>query len=231
MATRVEYGAAMTEIPYGRVSCFSRVKMQRGYVKKPPNFDAIPDPAVHPPSDSPPTETLIKSPEEHPEQDWRTAMTAASFGHLVTAVMCLATAEAGAKETSVEDALRQWAEVLRSSKVAEMVILYEDSEHVVALESSGKVRQGAAAVRKMYQEAFDEVVFKRTTFDALKVRESGDVAWATCRFKADTVVRADQSRWTLQIQGSFVLKREKGAWKIVLEHFSPIGGVPRVQRR
>jgi ketosteroid isomerase-like protein len=63
------------------------------------------------------------------------------------------------------------------------------------------------------------------------VRQSGDIAWATCRLKAETVVHADKSPWTLEVRCSFVLKREKDDWKIALEHFSPIEDVPRVQRR
>jgi ketosteroid isomerase-like protein len=112
-----------------------------------------------------------------------------------------------------------------------MTAFYEDSEHVVAWESIGKVRQGIAAIRSLYEDAYAEVRVESAALSSLDVRQSGDVAWATCRFKAETILRADGSRWTLDIRGSFVLKQEQDEWKIVLEHFSPIEGVPRVQRR
>jgi uncharacterized protein (TIGR02246 family) len=158
-------------------------------------------------------------------------MTAAGFGTSLAIVVSVMAADGGAKQKSAEEALGAWVAAFRSAKVADMTACYEDSEQVVAIESSGKVRQGAAAIRKMYEEAFAEVEFDEVKLEALQVRESGDVAWATCRLKAETVVRADRSRWTLHVQGSLVLKRDDGGWKIVVEHFSPIAGIPRVQRR
>lgn len=101
----------------------------------------------------------------------------------------------------------------------------------MAWESRGTARKGIAEIRKMYEEAFDEVVFERVDLTSLNVRQSGKIAWATCRYKAETVVRADHSRWTLEVRASFVIKQDNDSWKIVLEHFSPIEGVPRVQRR
>jgi ketosteroid isomerase-like protein len=112
-----------------------------------------------------------------------------------------------------------------------MTVFYEDSKEVVAWESSGKVRAGAAGVRQMYQDAFDEVVFDSAILEDLKVRQDRNIAWAHGRFKADTTVRADKSRWVLHVRSSFVLKRQGDTWKIVFEHFSPLADVPRVQPR
>jgi ketosteroid isomerase-like protein len=136
-----------------------------------------------------------------------------------------------ARVASAEETLREWARTFKTSRVADMVAFYEDSREVAAWESTGKARKGTAAIRKMYEEAFDEVIFEQVTVDTVEVRQNGGVAWVTCRFKADTVLRADRSRWTMEVRASFVLQKGKDAWKIAFEHFSPIDGVPRVQPR
>jgi hypothetical protein len=51
------------------------------------------------------------------------------------------------------------------------------------------------------------------------------------RFKAETTVRADKSRWVLHVRASFVLKRDGDTCKIAFEHFSPLAHIPRPQRR
>ena len=127
--------------------------------------------------------------------------------------------------------IEQWAESLLDGKLDETVGFYEDSKEVVAIQSTGKVRKGITQIRKEYQAAFDEVVFHEVSLELLSVRQSGDVAWATCEFKADTRLKADQTAWVLHVRSSFVLERSAKSWKIVLEHFSPIAGVPRVQRK
>jgi uncharacterized protein (TIGR02246 family) len=132
---------------------------------------------------------------------------------------------------SPEDTLRQWGKAFKEGRLTDVMAFYQDSERVLAWESSGKTRKGRAEIRAMYEEAFAEVVFESITLSALDVRQCGDAAWATCRFTADTVLRADGSRWTLDVRASFVLQREKDAWMIAFEHFSTVEGVPRVRRK
>jgi ketosteroid isomerase-like protein len=158
-------------------------------------------------------------------------MTCSRFGNAVTFLVVVLLAAAPARAASPEQVLRDWAKAWRSSKIAAMTAFYEDSKEVVAWESSGKVRAGATGIRQMYQDAFEEVVFDAAVLEELKVREQGDVAWAHGRFKADTTVHADKSRWVLHVRASFVLTRDGDTWKIVFEHFSPLADVPRVQRR
>lgn len=136
-----------------------------------------------------------------------------------------------AQVASAEETLHRWAKTFKTSRVADMAAFYEDSNEVTAWESTGKARKGTAAIRKMYGEAFDEVVFERVSIDSVEARHNGTVAWVTCRFKADTVLRADGSRWAMEVRASFVLQKGKDGWKIAFEHFSPIDGVPRVQPR
>jgi ketosteroid isomerase-like protein len=158
-------------------------------------------------------------------------MTWIRISQAVTLVTCAALASAPATAASPDDVLRAWAKSWQSSKVAAMTAFYEDSKDVVAWESAGKVRQGAAGIRQMYEDAFNEVVFDAAALEDLKVRQEGDIAWAHGKFKADTTVRADKSRWVLHVRASFVLKREGDTWKIAFEHFSPLADIPRVQRR
>jgi ketosteroid isomerase-like protein len=115
---------------------------------------------------------------------------------LIASVMTCVSASAA----SPEEILRDWTKAWRTSKVAAMTAFYEDSKDVVAWESSGKIRQGAAGIRQMYEDAFEEVVFDSAVLEELKVRQEGDIAWAHGRFKADTTVRADKSRWVLHVR-------------------------------
>jgi ketosteroid isomerase-like protein len=158
-------------------------------------------------------------------------MTCSRLSNVATLGVIALLVAAPTRAASPEQVLRDWAKAWRSSKVAAMTAFYEDSKEVVAWESSGKVREGAKEIRQMYQDAFDEVVFETAGLEELKVRQQGDVAWAHGRFKADTTVHADKSRWLLHVRASFVLKREGESWKIVFEHFSPLPDIPRVQRR
>jgi len=133
--------------------------------------------------------------------------------------------------TTPEESLREWASVLCKGRVTEVVAFYDDSEDTLAIQSTGRLRKGTAEIRKEYESAFEEVTFERVTLGDLTVRQDGDAAWATCRFVAQTLRRADKTKWTLEVYTSFVLKQSGKMWKIVLEQSTPITGVPRVRRR
>jgi len=135
------------------------------------------------------------------------------------------------RDASAEATLRQWAKTILSSDVEAMTAFYERSESVTAIESTGDQRHGIDSIHKMWEVAFEEVVFESVTLDDVSVRTDGDIAWATCRFDAGTRVHDDDTRWRLRIQGSFVLRKTNGGWKIALEHFSPMRDVPRVEQR
>ena len=130
-----------------------------------------------------------------------------------------------------QQALRAWSAALESSDLERTVGAYDDSSDTVVLLSWGKKRTGLHEIRREYEAAFKEVVFDKVALESLAVQQCGQVAWATSVFKADTTRQSDQTRWRLSIQTSFVLKQSGNVWKIVLEHSSPIAGVPRVQRR
>jgi len=135
------------------------------------------------------------------------------------------------KDTTVEKFLKDWAGSLQKGDSDKMAGLYEDSNDVIAIQSTGRIRKGIGEIRKEYESAFSEVVFEKAELQNLTLHHNGEIAWATCRFKADTKVKLDNSAWTLEIFTSFVLKRTGGKWHIVLEQSTPIGGIPRVRSR
>ena len=112
-----------------------------------------------------------------------------------------------------------------------MVSLYEDSNDVIVIQSTGKIRKGIGEIRKEYESAFHEVVFEKAELENLIIRHDGDLAWAACRFRADTKTKQDNSTWILEIYTSFLLKRTNGKLRIILEQSTPIDGIPRVRPR
>lgn len=130
--------------------------------------------------------------------------------------------------TTAESFLQAWASGLGKASADDMTAFYNDSKDTLAIQSTGRACKGTAEIRNEYESAFAEVVFERVILGDLTVRQHGDVAWATCRFKALTSHRVTHTKWTLEVYTSFVLKRFDSTWKIVLEQSTPIAGVPRV---
>ena len=153
------------------------------------------------------------------------------MGVLLAGYCLLATASVEQRGITPEDFLREWASGLGEGSVDDMTAFYEDSKNTLAIQSTGHMRKGTAEIRKEYQSAFKEVDFERVTLKDLTVRQNRDVAWATCRFKAQTLHKLKNTKWTLEVYTSFVLKRSGKTWKIVLEQSTPIAGVPRVSPR
>jgi sugar phosphate isomerase/epimerase/ketosteroid isomerase-like protein len=139
-----------------------------------------------------------------------------------------ASVEPGGGGTKAESVLQAWASELGKGNADDMTAFYEESEDTIVIQSTGRVRKGTSEIRKEYLAAFAEVVFERVTLGDLTVRQHGNVAWATCRFKALTSHRVTHTKWTLEVYTSFVLKQSNNTWKIVLEQSTPIAGVPRV---
>ena len=126
--------------------------------------------------------------------------------------------------------LQRWADAWRSSDVDKMMAFYDSAKETTAIESLGQVRKGPDKIREMYREAFDEVVFDRVKLTPVVEAQHGPVAWAACRYKAETRLKSDDSKYVLEVRGSFVMRKHKDGWKITLEHFSTVPDVPRVRR-
>ena len=150
------------------------------------------------------------------------------MGVLLAGYGLLASASVEPQGITPEGFLEAWASGLGKGSADDMTAFYEDSKDTLAIQSTGRVRKGTVEIRKEYESAFEEVVFERVTLGDLTVRQHGNMAWATCRFKAVTALRVTHTKWTLEVYTSFVLKRVNNTWKIVLEQSTPIAGVPRV---
>ncbi|MHC4560894.1 MAG: YybH family protein [Planctomycetota bacterium] len=153
------------------------------------------------------------------------------MGVLLAGYGLLASTSVEQRGTTPEGFLREWVSGLSKGSVDDMTAFYEDSKETLAIQSTGRIRKGTAEIRKEYQSAFEEVVFERVTLGDLTVRQNRDIAWATCRFKALTSHKVKNTKWTLEVYTSFVLRRSSKTWKIVLEQSTPIAGVPRVSPR
>ena len=118
-----------------------------------------------------------------------------------------------------------------SKKPDDTLAFYEESEEVVAIQSSGHMWKGISRIRKEVQGRFGQIVIQNVTLGSLLVRQHGDVAWATCELRGNMLLKSDNTEWTWQVRTSFVLRRSGKTWKIVLEHSSPLADVPRLQPR
>ena len=147
----------------------------------------------------------------------------------VAAILILGASDMAVADDSPASFLESWAAAWRSSDVDKMMSFYDTAKETTAIESLGHIRKGPAEIRKMYQGAFDEVVFERVTLTPLVHGQQSTVAWASCRYRAETRLNADNSKYVLEVRGTFVMKRVAGSWKITLEHFSTIPDVPRVR--
>ena len=136
-------------------------------------------------------------------------------------------------ETTADDSpakfLETWAATWQTSDVDKMLAFYDTADQTLAIESLGHVRKGPAEIRKMYQGAFDELIFDRVTLKPISQGEQASVAWATCTYRAEIRLKEDGSKYILEARGSFVVRRDRNSWKITLEHFSTIPDVPRVR--
>jgi len=153
----------------------------------------------------------------------------AFFALMLTCVQSGAASEK--EQTGPKATLDRWASAWRTGDVAKMLAFYDRSKDVVVIASSGRRYDGAAGVRKMYEEAFGEADWKNVELHDVKVLQDGDIAWTTCRFQAEMLVKPNDVTLVFTSQGSVVLRRSENRWIIVLEHFSPIANVPRIQRK
>jgi ketosteroid isomerase-like protein len=126
--------------------------------------------------------------------------------------------------------LQSWAAAWQSSDVDKMMDFYESSKDTIAIESLGHVRKGPTEIRKMYQGAFDELTFDRVSLTPVAQGQHESVAWATCRYKAEIRLRSDNTRFVMEVMGTFIARREGSTWKITAEHFSTLPDTPRVRR-
>lgn len=131
--------------------------------------------------------------------------------------------------TSPKEAIQSWAKAFTAKEPADVLGFYAESEDLILILSGGQQHKGYAAVKKEYHKGFGEVVFFESEVSEMTAEQVQGVAWVTCRHRAKFRVLADDSKFQLEVRTTFVLKRDKDAWRIVLEHSSPIADVPRIK--
>jgi len=123
----------------------------------------------------------------------------------------------------------EWADALKAGDLEVVLGLYAGSSEVLAVESKGNVRKGPEGIRQMYVDAFKEVDFETVEVEPMQVHLEDDTGFCYFVLRSKTTVKEDKSHWELHIQGTWLVKKVKGEWKILVEHFSPLEGVPRVK--
>lgn len=147
-------------------------------------------------------------------------------------IATFAMAEEGQKEcpACLQQLAEGWVSALKSGDLEKMASLYDEGEGVVAVESSGRVRKGAAEIRDMYKAAFEELQFHKVDLDFERTHVEGKFGTTYFKLRALAEIRGNKAKIELYVQGTWVLRKEKKkGWVITQEHFSPIFGVERVK--
>lgn len=131
--------------------------------------------------------------------------------------------------TSPTETIKKWARAFTAKDAAAVISFYEESDQLIAIASSGQQTKGFPSVKKEWEKLFRDVVFTEHEVTELAVVQNQDVAWATCRQRGTFRNRADNTRWQMEVRTTLVLKRHKNGWKIVVDHSSPIAGIPRMK--
>jgi ketosteroid isomerase-like protein len=168
--------------------------------------------------------TLLVIPEI-PMKVARASLLLIVFSANLVAVPCFGQ-DAG---TSPKEAVQRWAKALTAKEPAELLRFYAESEDLIVILSSGHQFKGYAEVKKVYEKSLREIVFFESEVAEVTAQQLQDMAWVTCRHRARFRVLADDDKFELQVRTTFVLKRQKNEWRIVLEHSSPIADVPRIR--
>jgi ketosteroid isomerase-like protein len=147
----------------------------------------------------------------------------AAIGVNLASVRCFGQDTAPSAKATIE----KWAKALTSNDPADSLHFYADSDDLVVIFSSGHQLKGYGLVKTLYTESARRIAFYESEVSELAIQQQGDMAWATCRHRARYRDLADDTKTQLEVRTTFVLKRTKDAWQIVLEHSSPIADVPR----
>ena len=130
---------------------------------------------------------------------------------------------------SPKEAIQSWAKAFTSKDPAEVLRFYAESEDLIVIFSSGHQFKGYSLVKTLYADAARRIAFYESEVTELAAQRLADVAWATCRHRARYRDLADGTKTQLEVRTTFVLKRHKDGWQIILEHSSPIADVPRAK--
>ncbi|MFH1529601.1 MAG: nuclear transport factor 2 family protein [Pseudomonadota bacterium] len=107
--------------------------------------------------------------------------------------------------------------------------LYVDSNDVLVVESTGKVRRGREGIRAMYGDAFAEATWTKADFELIKTDLGDDEGFCFFRFAARGTLKGGTDEFALNVQGTWLVRNTKTGWKIFHEHMSPTDAVPRLE--
>ena len=79
----------------------------------------------------------------------------------------------------------------------------------------------------MYHHDMKAIHFYDSKSEEMKHRMLGDVAVVSFIHKFKYLIRETGERYRIHIRTTATLRKDKGSWKIVSEHSSPIQGIER----
>jgi len=131
-------------------------------------------------------------------------------------------------EFELAQQLVDWKTAFVKGDANKIAAMYAADDDTLVILSNGKRISGINNIRQMYRAAFAEATFESIDVEELQIKRAGKMGCVTGRFKFNTVLKSDGSRWVLEIQSTMVFAKELHGWKIQLEHSSTIHGIPRL---
>lgn len=152
---------------------------------------------------------------------------------IVILAVLLSAGSAGAAEgdvASVESFVKRFAATFNENDPAALATLYEETDDLEVVFSSGIRHRGFKTLRTAYVEdqAHNRYSNSRCKILSVRVFDGGDTAIATFEHMFGFRVIADDTRWKVHVRTTSVLRRVKGEWRIALEHSSAIRDVDRI---
>ncbi len=143
-------------------------------------------------------------------------------------LVLLATHPALAEETNcMIDVTDAFEKALVAGDLDGIMGLYLDSEEILAVEASGKVRRGRKGISTMYQDTLAEADWTKADFELVRTDLETSEGFCYFRFKARGTMAGGAGEIVLAAQGTWCVRNTKAGWKIVHEHMSPLDTVPR----
>ena len=132
-------------------------------------------------------------------------------------------------EASAKSFLRSWQEAFNNNDAKKHLQLYSRQGNLkVILAKGGKPLDYKQLVQE-YEEAYDHVEFLNSKLKFESLSATKNIAWAVAIHETDFRDKESKRKFHLHVRTSFVLKKVRDRWRIVLEHSSPVENVPRVK--
>jgi len=142
-----------------------------------------------------------------------------SFAMMAFALLTAGAAQAGDSRTEVTAQLRAWEAAANSHDVARVMALYaDDAQYIYGFQ--GQEGAGRASLEAFWKQSFQMTPDIAVTLKSVEVVPvNANVAVGMALWE-DTFTGPDGKKVTAQVQTSEVFVKEKGAWKIRVDHAS-----------